>query len=304
MPKPDFLGIGTQRAGTTFLHTVLSRHPQIAMPRTGTDPWDKEQHFFNKYLLTSDLETYERQFIDSDKPGVRITGEITPAYAALPGYLVRTMESYLPRERTRIILVIRNPVTRIISSYKLFRRKKGDPDQQGRLRSLWRFIVYAERPGVTARTDYLTIIRNWTTAYGADNLLILSFDELGSQSVNSLRRIARFLGVDSEFFHAGTVPADKVHVSPDDDVPEYARCYLAWRWLPLIQRLNVELEGELDVWLAEMERETRNLGLLLRIGFHVAQSAAWFWNTGKRYRLARRFRRLDERLQLLVRAYS
>ena len=39
---PDFLGIGAPRCGTTWLHTQLSRHPNVWMP-----PY-KELHFFDR----------------------------------------------------------------------------------------------------------------------------------------------------------------------------------------------------------------------------------------------------------------
>lgn len=304
MPKPDFLGIGAQRAGTTFLHTVLSRHPQIAMPRTGTDSWNKEQHFFNKHVLSSDLNGYEKQFENIEEPGIRISGEITPAYSALPDYLIRTVESYLARERTRIILVIRNPVYRVISSYKLFARKRGERGRQRRARSLWRFIVYAERPGVAARTDYLATINNWTAIYGPGRLLILVFDELTAQPVDTLRQIARFLDVDPEYLSTDTVSPGKVHASPDDDVPPGAGCYVAWRWLPMIRQLNDELEGDLDSWVAEMEEKSARLGPWRRVAFNILRPAARAWNVGQRRRMRRRFRRIDARLQRLVSARS
>ena len=40
---PDFIGIGAQKAGTTWLHRNLQAHPQIFMPR-------KEVHYFDKKI--------------------------------------------------------------------------------------------------------------------------------------------------------------------------------------------------------------------------------------------------------------
>jgi hypothetical protein len=39
---PDFLVIGAQRAGTTWLHQVLRRHPSLWLPPV------KELHYFDK----------------------------------------------------------------------------------------------------------------------------------------------------------------------------------------------------------------------------------------------------------------
>src|SRR5687768_7817210 len=41
---PDFIAIGAQKAGTTWLHRNLQAHPQIYMPR------EKELHYFDEKL--------------------------------------------------------------------------------------------------------------------------------------------------------------------------------------------------------------------------------------------------------------
>ena len=38
---PDFLGIGTQKGGTTYLHGLLQQHPQVFLAHP------KELHFFS-----------------------------------------------------------------------------------------------------------------------------------------------------------------------------------------------------------------------------------------------------------------
>lgn len=38
--KPDFLGIGTARSASTWLHSRLSQHPDVYLPKL------KELHFF------------------------------------------------------------------------------------------------------------------------------------------------------------------------------------------------------------------------------------------------------------------
>ena len=40
---PDFIGIGAQKAGTTWLHRNLQAHPQLYMPR-------KEVHYFDRKI--------------------------------------------------------------------------------------------------------------------------------------------------------------------------------------------------------------------------------------------------------------
>ena len=270
------------------------------MPRTGTDAWGKEQHFFNRFAISSDLASYESVFVDSEKPDALIAGEITPAYAILPRHLVRTIANYLPPSRTRILFVVRNPVDRLISAYKQFHFVKGRSRGTTPHARAWRFISYAERPGVVRRTDYGATLRTWAAEYGRERVLVLSFDALQREPVRLLQRVAEFLGVDPQWYDEKRVSTDRVYPSRSDDVPAFADAYVAWRWLPATRRLNDELGGELDPWIADMESRARRVGWLTRALFHLARRVAWVSHTTKRRRLARQFRRNDARLRAMI----
>ena len=41
-PLPEFLGLGTQKGGTTTLHRLLEQHPDVYLPAC------KEVHFFDQ----------------------------------------------------------------------------------------------------------------------------------------------------------------------------------------------------------------------------------------------------------------
>src|SRR5262245_42500030 len=40
---PDFVGVGTQRSGTSWWLNVIAAHPGV------TEPWMKELHYFNRF---------------------------------------------------------------------------------------------------------------------------------------------------------------------------------------------------------------------------------------------------------------
>lgn len=66
---PTFIGLGAQRAGTTWLYSCLAEHPEVFMSRK------KELYYFSKnYELGR--EWYESQFAEA--AGARARGEITP----------------------------------------------------------------------------------------------------------------------------------------------------------------------------------------------------------------------------------
>src|SRR5215217_579788 len=163
-PLPDFLGVGAPRAGTTWLHANLSRHPEIWMTPV------KEVHYFDKRRLPRSenrnyrsqlrkrLRRYRRRdtyrevirrgdsgflmnlswdvhfFLrrrDNDwYQGVfrpqpeQIAGEITPAYSTLKRRVVKEIRGINPD--MRIIYLLRDPIERSWSSALMSLAKRGD----------------------------------------------------------------------------------------------------------------------------------------------------------------------------------
>ena len=86
---PDFVGIGVQKAGTTWWYTLILSHPDVS----SRSNIHKERHFFDRFgsrsFATSDISDYHGWFPRS--PGTR-AGEWTPdyfSYAWVPPLLHR-----------------------------------------------------------------------------------------------------------------------------------------------------------------------------------------------------------------------
>jgi len=292
VPKPNFLCIGTQRSATTFLHTVLSEHPEIVMPKEGTDPWNKEQHFFNKEIRNKRLHQYEEMFKNTENKNYKRIGEITPAYCTLPYNLTQEISKYLNPCHTKIILIIRNPMDRIISNFKLFKRKKGCSESTIRNSSIFDFVRHVEKPGFVKRTNYPAIINNWSNTFGSSQFKTLTFEEITSEPITTLQDVARFLEVDPNWFSEETVALEKVHTSPRIDLPPKCLSYLAWRWLPMVQKVNAMCGGRVEDWVRDLQRECQGLNFLTRAQFRLLGSLAILWNAKQVWRLNRRFKHL------------
>ena len=102
---PDFLGIGTQKGGTTYLHGLLQRHPQVYLAHP------KELHFFSLHQRRG-LEWYGHHF-DAAKADQRC-GEVTPYYLFHP-LAAERIASTLPK--VKLIVLLRDPVERALSQY-------------------------------------------------------------------------------------------------------------------------------------------------------------------------------------------
>ena len=94
-----FLGIGAQKAGTTWLYERLRWHPGLAFPA------GKEIHFWDQFRHYG-LDWYRGRFAD---PG-RSNGEIMPAYAILAPETIREIHREFPD--LWLLHVIRNPIRR------------------------------------------------------------------------------------------------------------------------------------------------------------------------------------------------
>lgn len=111
MPLPDFLIIGAQKAGTSWLAGVLAGHPQVYMPK-------REVHYFDKahnYALGPDWYTSQFQHAQA-------VGEKTPDYfwtgtdgaEGHMGHVHKNIASALPE--AKLIVIMREPVSRAVSA--------------------------------------------------------------------------------------------------------------------------------------------------------------------------------------------
>ena len=103
--KIDFIGIGTQRAGTTWIANCLSAHPQICL----SNP--KEVHFFGSVRYSFGLDWYKKHF--SAKPN-QITGEFDAGYFASKNAAIQIKEHF---PDVKIIISLRNPIEKAFSNY-------------------------------------------------------------------------------------------------------------------------------------------------------------------------------------------
>lgn len=226
-PRPDFLCIGAQRAGTTWLHGMLRTHPGIFLPEA------KELHFFDeppdlggydglghpgrpRYFdpeSRADWRWYRRQFRVA-APG-QVRGEITPYYAVLSERRVALAAERLPG--LRIIYVIRNPVRRAWSGFRLF---WSAPENRGRalpdIETLRRTILH---PAKLIHGDYRRNAALWEGRCGRERTLYLSFDDIVDRPRETLAAAARFLDADPGPFAAAALPG-KINDAPGPEMPE------------------------------------------------------------------------------------
>lgn len=201
--SPTFLVVGAQKAGTTFLHQELVRHPQVAAPLT------KEIHFLDDRHARG-LAWYLGHFPKVDE-SFAVTGESSPGYLFNPHAADRARRM-LPG--VRAIVLLRDPVSRAYSHF-LHERRLGFERESSFARALElegvrttvelervrcdpRYVSHAARHFTyVARGRYVDQIRRWADALGADRVKVVMSRHLFTEPRAVLDDVESFLGLDA-----------------------------------------------------------------------------------------------------------
>lgn len=201
----NFLGIGAQKSGTTWLHTNLAKHPFIHFPP------QKEVHFWDK-REERDLSIDWYKSLFPNHPGSELNGEITPAYALLPTYVIQEIHGLFPD--LQLIYMVRDPLERAWSSALMALRRAEMTMEDAS--DAW-FIDHFKSAGSMGRGDYEGCIQRWLSIYKPEQLLILDYNQIATAPRALLCRCSRFLGIDPGFYERMPMEAlqEKVYANPD-----------------------------------------------------------------------------------------
>ena len=267
---PDFLVIGAQRAGTTWLHRVLRQHPALWLPPV------KELHYFDrleirrtildakerrrvgmKRLLSLDPwlvkywlgargdQWYASLFSNAQARGL-IAGEITPAYATLDEDVLRRIHHM--NGKIKLIFVMRDPVDRVWSAVNNA-ALKGAVDAS----TVEKSIKRARESGAAARSAYGATIGRLETVFCSDQIQYCFFEDLRDRPEALTSDVLSFLGVEP----APAVPLQlpkAVNVAAGSRaIPiEFLRA-MGREYLPMVRDLCQRFEGPPQRWRARYE---------------------------------------------------
>lgn len=176
----NFLGIGAQKAGTTWLYEQFSHHPQIAFPL------GKEVHFWNQPHDSCAIADYLSRFVSM----TAVAGEITPAYGMLPLEIIKEIYSQAPQ--LRLIYLIRNPVDRAWSSALMALQRAEMTINEAS--DQW-FIDHFRSAGSMKRGDYQSCLQAWRMVFPIEQLLVLRFEQIKAEPELLLNHCFQHLGV-------------------------------------------------------------------------------------------------------------
>jgi hypothetical protein len=288
---PDFIGIGAQKAGTTWLSHNLQLHPQIWMPRI------KEIHYFDEkvhepmnVVVRLSKRLFSRRVVDrrwrrqvktrtkwhlKKFSRERFLWDLkyyasTPSdewYASLfelgRGSVIGEITPAYSFLEPNVIAHVRE----IMPQAKLIFMMR-NPIERAWSQAVMQFSKVGnrdigaiaertlrhsfERKGSKVRTDYLRTLENWGSFYPEEQIFVGFLEDVHFFPKELLRSLYAFLGVDPSFEPPGV--NRKVHSRSASRIPTRLAIYLARRYRDEITHLSERFGGYTSFWLHCAER--------------------------------------------------
>ncbi len=225
---PDFLGIGAQKAGTSWLAKHLAAHPRVHMPT-------KEIHYFNQRPGQS-LDRYRALFAKARR---RLCGEFTPGYSVLPVERIRRIAELMPR--VKLLLLLRDPVERawsqaLMNLVAYSDRSYEEVDDQ-------EFYHHFLSAHSRQRTDYPAMLDRWLSVFDAGQLWIGFFEQITTEPRQLVRSALKHIGVDEPGDLDHLPLGEVVNRGPNIAIPPHFQRFLRHLYADQIAQM-VERFGE------------------------------------------------------------
>ena len=201
---PDFVGIGVQKAGTSWWYELIAGHPGVS----ARPDLHKERHYLSHFgtrpFGPSEVAEYHGWF---PRRAGTITGEWTPDYLAYPWVPALLAEA---APAARLLVMVRDPVERFRSGLS-FRLAQGALPTEAT-------EALAVRQGFTAAS-----LRRVLDRFPKEQVLVLQYERCAADPEGPLAATYRFLALDDGFRPAGLHRSVNVSGAKLDLDPEARR---------------------------------------------------------------------------------
>lgn len=204
---PEFLVIGAQRSGSTFLHDYLSHNTSAR-----SSPLQKEVHFFdNKYY--KGIRWYSRFFesLEGEEETVK-NFEASPYYLYHPA-VPRRIRECMPD--VKAVAVLRNPVDRALSSFRWTKQVdletreaeeafrydaerlewETDPEYLKQFDDPLHFDFDHAQRGYLRRSLYHVQLQRWLEHFDASQIRVVCSQQLFENTQTVIDELASFAGI-------------------------------------------------------------------------------------------------------------
>ena len=177
---PDFICIGVQKAGTTWLYNQLVANPLISIPKKECNILTEPEGHLQRYT----------DFYTGTHEG-RLLGDVSPFYATQPVIAQRIREM---NPDCKVIIVLRDPVARAFSQYRMATKAERIPPETTLWRAFRKNMQFMQQRGC-----YLDVLRRFDDAgFDRRNILPLPFEWIGEKPLALMDRLNAFLGIEGD----------------------------------------------------------------------------------------------------------
>lgn len=186
--------IGARKCGTRALLEFLNLHPDIRTARQETHYFDQDQTY-NKgvewYRTQMPYASFDNTIIIEKTPGYFVSAKA-----------VERVHKY--NSSIKLILILRNPVTRLVSDYTQVHFTKLS---KGKSHESFEKVVFDEHGDVRAcykpvrNSLYVKHVSRWLEKFQLENLHIVDGDRFIRDPLYELRRLETYLGLAHKITH-------------------------------------------------------------------------------------------------------
>ena len=213
---PDFIIIGSGRAGTTSLYNYLIQHPNIITSFSHREQKAADLHFF-EYMISSSTNWYRSHFptkISKKLLQLRtkssvISGEFTSTYMYHP-FVPKRIFDLIPN--IKLIVILRNPVDKVYSAFsQQFQFKEFTSSFEDYIESELKRIKITENepdlktfnedfesiavPNILRHGIYHTYLKKWLELFSKKQIYVVDSKDLHDNTQETLDNIFKFLEI-------------------------------------------------------------------------------------------------------------
>ncbi len=252
---PDFIGIGVQKSGTTWLSDILTQHPGIHIARKETDYFIRryhkgdtwyQEHFHQKagrmageispfYLINHPRRSWRKEFY----PRINFRHETYIWRRTCPSVCEEVARRY---PHIRIFCIFRNPIDRAWSAYWHWHHRKCARNKPiPSFKKMWA----ADGRWIHTMGNYADWLALWQARF--PDMAVLLYDDALQAPEAFAQNLYAWIGVDPAF-----QPDVHRHVNKGSypPMPADIRAMLQQAYRPQILAFSHRINRDLSHWLA------------------------------------------------------
>lgn len=187
---PNVICPGVQKAGTTYLYSLLRQHPQIFMSM------QKEIHFFSQPKVRKKGVAYYEKFFRNYN-NEKVIMEVTPRYITTESFII-DIKAVLG-EDTKFVIMLRDPVKRLISQYRMRKSKKRETLSLNEVIKRDLLEISDTYVNHVKRGFYFEQIKILEKHFSKEQIHLIVLEEFMKNTQNELKKLMKFLKIDENF---------------------------------------------------------------------------------------------------------